>query len=977
MDGNGNGKDSGGDNELDVWADESYSQAMAVGTSGSDNNAYNDETNHALETSEYLGASSDKYDHLTLDDYDFEYFDPDAPGLDVWAAPSFDFGLSNADFDPAFDFDVDDANSDDDWNNFNNSNLNDSFAVDDNDAASLYSKWGGGRRNNDQQTRKEYVRDLLGDDAVARAAELAEVSQSIDSQQKPGRPFRVLIVGGGLGALCLAQSLKKVGIASRVFVQRNDVFGAAWSDSDHRLNHRISLSPSTLNALRHCLPQANFRALVYHQSTLLPDAPPLTSKVPYIGRFLTAYFYGIRAQSPYTRPVILTAKNLINVGFSGLFASPLSTHLFGKTKTESNSSQSLSVTMKTLRAVLLAGLDVITTNGGPEVKNSSNYHYFSSYAASTQTHDAEFGIASVWNHGKQVIRIDAVEPTEDGGKVGVFFEDGLCEVGDLAVDLREDVALSNKALDPNILWISGLFPLGNDKPISSVAPAKLLTNAAIIRSNNNCTLYTAPKHIVTSQPQTPTPHVPVPNSPVLYSSPLSRAPSRRVSYAVAGPRQRPRSILSVEQPWQNTDTSSILSQPIQASDAPRKPLRRPSNIPQQQQQVSKKSSRDSILSSTSNSPVYINPRLRNNSELSSSGATPPAPIRAKRPSFMSTRSRAGSLRRFGAIAGVAPYTATSATAETILDETPTHVHWRLSFAVELLATHTTAVFLQPDLVADATVLRDFLVETVRGGDIARVIAEELVRGWNLGVSAVIGKSVGVSVGVDAFGSSGSSGEIAVGGGSKIEGLIVEFRAGPTSLKPFDAPHDTNISFLISRIRDLSVTLEKSFSLTEIGSAPQIHSEERLRHLLAVYKNHLRSVETREDSETALAVRTNMETSDWFGVFGGIVVGIVKSIVGSLLHNQLLFYRNYIMAPQKLPTLAKVPSEVVPLFAMMSVALGLGTYMSHKHMTKNPEIFLGERAKTVTQWEQHLDLPPSIQEKRENFFYRHITEEARI
>ncbi|KAJ3096623.1 hypothetical protein HK100_005528 [Physocladia obscura] len=81
-----------------------------------------------------------------------------------------------------------------------------------------------------------------------------------------------------------------------------------------------------------------------------------------------------------------------------------------------------------------------------------------------------------------------------------------------------------------------------------------------------------------------------------------------------------------------------------------------------------------------------------------------------------------------------------------------------------------------------------------------------------------------------------------------------------------------------------------------------------------------------------------------------------------------------MAPHKLPTLAKVPSEVVPLFGMISVALGLGTYMSHKHMTKNPEIFLGERAKTVTQWEQHLNLPPSIQERHENFFYQHITEE---
>ncbi|KAJ3023130.1 UNVERIFIED_CONTAM: hypothetical protein HDU68_008772, partial [Siphonaria sp. JEL0065] len=153
----------------------------------------------------------------------------------------------------------------------------------------------------------DYVAATLGkgpDDLVESTTAEPAATIAANSLQEPKklRPFRVLVVGAGLGGLLMAQTLKKMGLAARVFSQDRDVFGAAWDDADHRLAYRITLSPATLNALRHCLPPANFRALVYHPTTHLPGSPPAVSKIPYVGRYFSAYFHGLIRPSPYTRP---------------------------------------------------------------------------------------------------------------------------------------------------------------------------------------------------------------------------------------------------------------------------------------------------------------------------------------------------------------------------------------------------------------------------------------------------------------------------------------------------------------------------------------------------------------------------------------------------------------------------------------------------------------------------------------------------
>lgn len=59
----------------------------------------------------------------------------------------------------------------------------------------------------------------------------------------------VLIAGGGLGGLCLAQGLKKAGIASTVF--ERDV-----SPTSRLTGYRLSLTPDGFKALHSCLPEA-------------------------------------------------------------------------------------------------------------------------------------------------------------------------------------------------------------------------------------------------------------------------------------------------------------------------------------------------------------------------------------------------------------------------------------------------------------------------------------------------------------------------------------------------------------------------------------------------------------------------------------------------------------------------------------------------------------------------------------------------
>ncbi|KAJ3002879.1 UNVERIFIED_CONTAM: hypothetical protein HDU68_005964, partial [Siphonaria sp. JEL0065] len=545
-----------------------------------------------------------------------------------------------------------------------------------------------------------------------------------------------------------------------------------------------------------------------------------------------------------------------------------------------NSSQSLSVTIRTLRAILLAGLDVITPTPHRNSTNSKSEipAFFSTYAQSHSVHDADFGLASVWNHGKAVVSVEKLDKNIavhcntggiDDASVAIVFEDGGKEFGDLVVDLREESGIG-RGFDGgdggDLLWISGLYPL-NESEKNALIPQSLISNAAIIRSNSPLTLYTSPKHII------PVP-APNPATPIGYTSP-SRAPSRRVSYTLAPPARQQHAQHHAPPHSPLTQNSSIpiiisssppnlndhaYSPPAMTSPAPtenpslppRKPARRGSakttihdNPPPHTQEtlVHKKTSRDSIITTIT---TGINP----------SGPRHPATSRLRRrTSLLSTRSRTGStVLRYGSITSTPSIAALAISSSTTVQEPTTHVHWRLCFRVGLLSTKTTTIFLRPGIGVQE--LSEELVSR-RGGESAiRKIAGELVKGWNEAVERIVKGSVGMSVGADAFAGLGGSGAVAaldLDGDEEVgkSGLVVKVRAGPTSLKPFDAPHDTNISTLLTRIRDLSITLERSFVLTEIGTAPQIHSQERLMTLLSQYIEQARVIEQKDVQENAV------------------------------------------------------------------------------------------------------------------------------
>jgi 2-polyprenyl-6-methoxyphenol hydroxylase-like FAD-dependent oxidoreductase len=69
------------------------------------------------------------------------------------------------------------------------------------------------------------------------------------------RPLHVLIVGGGIGGLCLAQGLKKAGVSVAVYERDRT--------PDSRVQgYRINISPTGSTALHDCLPQALWEVLV-------------------------------------------------------------------------------------------------------------------------------------------------------------------------------------------------------------------------------------------------------------------------------------------------------------------------------------------------------------------------------------------------------------------------------------------------------------------------------------------------------------------------------------------------------------------------------------------------------------------------------------------------------------------------------------------------------------------------------------------
>jgi len=65
----------------------------------------------------------------------------------------------------------------------------------------------------------------------------------------PQKVLQVVVVGGGIGGLCLAQGLRKAGIQVKVFERDRTV--------DARLDrYRLHINPAGTRAMRACLPDA-------------------------------------------------------------------------------------------------------------------------------------------------------------------------------------------------------------------------------------------------------------------------------------------------------------------------------------------------------------------------------------------------------------------------------------------------------------------------------------------------------------------------------------------------------------------------------------------------------------------------------------------------------------------------------------------------------------------------------------------------
>lgn len=71
--------------------------------------------------------------------------------------------------------------------------------------------------------------------------------------------FHVVIIGGGLGGLCLAQGLKKAGISVAVYERDR-------TSSDRLQGYRIHIEPQGNQALSACLPADLFNTYLHYRT---------------------------------------------------------------------------------------------------------------------------------------------------------------------------------------------------------------------------------------------------------------------------------------------------------------------------------------------------------------------------------------------------------------------------------------------------------------------------------------------------------------------------------------------------------------------------------------------------------------------------------------------------------------------------------------------------------------------------------------
>src|SRR5215471_2386996 len=76
---------------------------------------------------------------------------------------------------------------------------------------------------------------------------------SVSTELEMSEPFHVLIIGGGVGGLTLAQGLKRAGVSAAVYERDR-------TPTDRLQGYRVHISPTGSRALHECLPPRLFDA---------------------------------------------------------------------------------------------------------------------------------------------------------------------------------------------------------------------------------------------------------------------------------------------------------------------------------------------------------------------------------------------------------------------------------------------------------------------------------------------------------------------------------------------------------------------------------------------------------------------------------------------------------------------------------------------------------------------------------------------
>ncbi|KAI8825338.1 hypothetical protein BJ741DRAFT_714810 [Chytriomyces cf. hyalinus JEL632] len=76
----------------------------------------------------------------------------------------------------------------------------------------------------------------------------------------------------------------------------------------------------------------------------------------------------------------------------------------------------------------------------------------------------------------------------------------------------------------------------------------------------------------------------------------------------------------------------------------------------------------------------------------------------------------------------------------------------------------------------------------------------------------------------------------------------------------------------------------------------------------------------------------------------------------------------------MPSMRSVPTEVFPIFGMISVALGFGVFVAHRQITRDQTLRIHRNAYNPDLWMERIERPAERQTPFTNYFYRHVADQ---